>query len=685
MGIWAAVLPKLSTTEVGSLAEEMQINMSLGHLTWSEHPASVLVAPGNGVLSLTIVALCVLAMVVFFLPQHGRGKMQVYIVWEYQYHDDWYPFPKDAIPRLEDAYWECYSGRRGSTFKLAADIYEYVIDLKEMTRVNLKYGTKRMIRRSVVQKQILTASRDFRSKQLEVEEVTLTHRSLRHKLDVQKLREGEGTAKEGMQSQVRNLQYDSEQLKSQFQSVERELQNVEKEKAGAQQRLQQQRRAYDVLQLQLQHVQKERADAQKALEKQSRAHACLELQLQQERRAHQLTTEAMACLELQLQKETRAHQVATEAMGRKLAELRETLKTVSALNQNFSFALRAIRTSREGCVLAEVMKQRAICLLLCCYGSLPILLAATMVTCLSVSRLWASLLVSLLVCALGYQHLEPFYSGLNPVLHLQRAAYNVPSYWSLSPHHINSYHGIPNSSRVPAAISHRIQALMRGSCHDTTNVVASRCKPMSRAVVEAVYRIESVPAWVRFVDHRDHMQRMHGSLGLQRAQVQLQVPNSNDFFNELEDSSAGSPFPLHAAMNEVFLFHGSPWEAVPRICQQGFDDRLARDTHTMYGIGTYFSPRACKAAQYCQPDSSGMQALFISRVLVGEPYLTPRCRSAERLPPELPHHAGERYDSIIAREGPMEGHPAGHQSHMEIMAPRGTQAYAEYLVIFRTP
>ena len=75
---------------------------------------------------------------------------------------------------------------------------------------------------------------------------------------------------------------------------------------------------------------------------------------------------------------------------------------------------------------------------------------------------------------------------------------------------------------------------------------------------------------------------------------------------------------LDAAVNEVFLLHGTRPENIDSIANFGFDERLAREKG-LYGQGVYFTDQSCKAFQYSgAKESAG--CFVITRLILGEPH-----------------------------------------------------------------
>merc|ERR1712193_253504 len=82
-----------------------------------------------------------------------------------------------------------------------------------------------------------------------------------------------------------------------------------------------------------------------------------------------------------------------------------------------------------------------------------------------------------------------------------------------------------------------------------------------------------------------------------------------------KDKSASSQ------LERVWLFHGTTEDIVPKITQQGFNRSFCGRNATMYGQGVYFARDASYSSSktYSVPDGSGIQRMFLCRVVVGLP------------------------------------------------------------------
>ena len=75
-----------------------------------------------------------------------------------------------------------------------------------------------------------------------------------------------------------------------------------------------------------------------------------------------------------------------------------------------------------------------------------------------------------------------------------------------------------------------------------------------------------------------------------------------------------------ARFERQWLFHGSNYDVVNKILQQGLNRSFCGKNATMYGKGVYFAREAAYSAHpmYSVPDSRGRQYMMACRVVVGE-------------------------------------------------------------------
>lgn len=93
---------------------------------------------------------------------------------------------------------------------------------------------------------------------------------------------------------------------------------------------------------------------------------------------------------------------------------------------------------------------------------------------------------------------------------------------------------------------------------------------------------------------------------------------------------------------ERLLWHGTAWDAVPNITQNGFNRAYAGRHGTKLGKGSYFAEEAAYALRFSGPRSHS-RAVFLAGVLPGS-----FCRGEEGLvEPPLAAANGARYDSTV--------------------------------------
>eukprot|EP00960_Hanusia_phi_P016326 481512-Hanusia_phi.AAC.1 len=97
--------------------------------------------------------------------------------------------------------------------------------------------------------------------------------------------------------------------------------------------------------------------------------------------------------------------------------------------------------------------------------------------------------------------------------------------------------------------------------------------------------------------------------------------------------------------NEVFLFHGTKANFVDSIVDGGLDERVG-NLNGMFGAGIYFAEDASKSAGFCSPNHQGLRSMFLVRVVLGCPLVSPGGVSGMRRPPPDPV-SGRLFDSVI--------------------------------------
>lgn len=121
-----------------------------------------------------------------------------------------------------------------------------------------------------------------------------------------------------------------------------------------------------------------------------------------------------------------------------------------------------------------------------------------------------------------------------------------------------------------------------------------------------------------------------------------------------------------------WLWHGTNYEVMDKILQQGFNRSFCGKNATMYGKGVYFARDASYSActVYAQPDRSGLQYVLACRVIVGEycrgkkDALTPDIRDAK---------SHSLFDSTVDNTAAPSLFVTYHDA----------QAYPEYLIVFK--
>jgi hypothetical protein len=204
----------------------------------------------------------------------------------------------------------------------------------------------------------------------------------------------------------------------------------------------------------------------------------------------------------------------------------------------------------------------------------------------------------------------------------------------------------PGAADVSATLLAPVQALV-----DATAVTAwigegydatGKGHTHTRLRVTAVHRIENPREWRR---HASALANARADY-VERPGVRL-----NPFAVPM---TAGAAAPLgielDACVNEALLFHGTNPMAVRGIEAGGFEPRLAR--RGLFGSGVYFAENSTKADEYAEPGEDGSCSMFISRVILGAPFVALRpCKDLVR-PPCLLGHAGachhERHSTLVA-------------------------------------
>ena len=107
-------------------------------------------------------------------------------------------------------------------------------------------------------------------------------------------------------------------------------------------------------------------------------------------------------------------------------------------------------------------------------------------------------------------------------------------------------------------------------------------------------------------------------------------------------------------LNEHFLFHGAPPEAVEKILSGGFDHRRGEDADKLFGLATYFTPVVARADIDTEDRRQRLartakRELIIARAALGEPYRAREKMPRATRPPDGPD--GMPLDSVLAVGG----------------------------------
>lgn len=180
-----------------------------------------------------------------------------------------------------------------------------------------------------------------------------------------------------------------------------------------------------------------------------------------------------------------------------------------------------------------------------------------------------------------------------------------------------------------------------------------------RLLVNRVVRIENPALWRLYSAQRAFVRQNCKHAKMQREHVCCY----DDWMTE---------HALRADCNELYLFHCTTPDAVPRIKQHGFETRLRPGTGRMLGDGAYFAENASKADQYGVPAGTTFY-LFVARVCIGAPFKTSSAQLELKRPPET-RPCGPLFDSVLYAH-------AG--KHREFVVYDRTACYPEFLIEYK--
>jgi poly [ADP-ribose] polymerase 10/14/15 len=131
-------------------------------------------------------------------------------------------------------------------------------------------------------------------------------------------------------------------------------------------------------------------------------------------------------------------------------------------------------------------------------------------------------------------------------------------------------------------------------------------------VVQKVERVQNLSLWQSFA--------------LKRLSVLQRKISANSIGKTLSGSSLAKSNKRNSrnmdfsSVECAWLFHGTTEDIVPKIIQQGFNRSFSGERNAAwYGKGVYFARDASYSADqaYSEPDSHGVQRMFLCRVVVG--------------------------------------------------------------------
>lgn len=142
-------------------------------------------------------------------------------------------------------------------------------------------------------------------------------------------------------------------------------------------------------------------------------------------------------------------------------------------------------------------------------------------------------------------------------------------------------------------------------------------------------------------------------------------------------------------VNEGYFFHGTKPEWVSVIKKHGFEERVA--SNGLFGHGIYFAENSSKSDEYITADPQGLCYIFLSRVTLGNPFISTSMHKDIKRPPCIKGHFDtevrgcdhERHDSIVGEVESPQYPNALLKRYREFIVYDRSQCYAEYLISFR--
>ncbi|CAK0839896.1 unnamed protein product [Prorocentrum cordatum] len=213
--------------------------------------------------------------------------------------------------------------------------------------------------------------------------------------------------------------------------------------------------------------------------------------------------------------------------------------------------------------------------------------------------------------------------------------------------------------------------------HQTQHEGASKCdKFKERARVVRVLRVENLRLWMRY---QSYLEQVREDV------LQCGIGTDPDLHQSWASMKASLPEDFGDFEHDVaerLLFHGTDYNTAVTIATDGFDFRAGLKHGCFYGRGTYFTSQACKGHQYTESSAkTGLRAVILSRVIVGDVFCTDRVDTELRRPPNN-ERTGRLYDTVVAKPGPKKGLDGliHRQAHTEFVIFEKYQAYPEFII-----
>eukprot|EP00931_Biecheleriopsis_adriatica_P116404 TRINITY_DN92044_c0_g1_i1.p1 TRINITY_DN92044_c0_g1~~TRINITY_DN92044_c0_g1_i1.p1 ORF type:complete len:599 (+),score=114.94 TRINITY_DN92044_c0_g1_i1:31-1797(+) len=134
-----------------------------------------------------------------------------------------------------------------------------------------------------------------------------------------------------------------------------------------------------------------------------------------------------------------------------------------------------------------------------------------------------------------------------------------------------------------------------------------------RLEVQAVQRVENLPAWLRYSEAITRIRDSRAALADTGLDPEV-LTASVDGISDLEA--------LDTRVNEHFLFHGTKIESLMAIAEGSFRMELAGSHKgTLYGKAVYGAECCSKADEYCHASDDGLCGMLLCRVALGKIYV----------------------------------------------------------------